>query len=88
MFSTNFSIIYFIISLEPETPIHAFNLLADRSFIQRGLFEELVEIIRLRNLLVHGYWVIDEKIIYDAVKKNFRSVEEFIERVSLFVRSI
>jgi len=88
MFSTNFSIIYFIISLEPETPIRALKLLADRSFIQRSLSEELVKIIRLRNLLVHGYWVIDDKIIYDAVKKNFRYVEEFIERVSLFVGGI
>jgi uncharacterized protein YutE (UPF0331/DUF86 family) len=47
-----------------------------------------VKIIRLRNLLVHRYWVIDDKIIYDAVKKNFRSVEEFIKRVSLFVGGI
>jgi uncharacterized protein YutE (UPF0331/DUF86 family) len=47
-----------------------------------------VKIIRLRNLLVHRYWVIDDKVIYDAVKKNFRYVEEFIERVSLFVGSI
>ena len=77
-----------IYGLEPETPIHALKLLADRSFIQRSLSEELVKIIRLRNLLVHRYWVIDDKIIYDAVKKNFRSVEEFIKRVLLFVGGI
>jgi uncharacterized protein YutE (UPF0331/DUF86 family) len=77
-----------IYDLEPETPTHALKLLADRSFIQRSLSEELVKIIRLRNLLVHRYWVIDDKVIYDAVKKNFRYVEEFIKRVSLFVGSI
>jgi uncharacterized protein YutE (UPF0331/DUF86 family) len=77
-----------IYDLEPETPTHALKLLADRGFIPRSVSEELVKIIRLRNLLVHRYWVIDDKIIYDVVKKNFRYVEEFIERVWLFVGSI
>jgi uncharacterized protein YutE (UPF0331/DUF86 family) len=77
-----------IYGLEPETPIHALRLLADKSFIQRSLFEELAKIIRLRNLLVHRYWVIDDKIIYDSIKRNFRYVEEFIERVSLLAGSI
>jgi uncharacterized protein YutE (UPF0331/DUF86 family) len=85
-------IIFTLYLIHPEKferiGIHALKLLADRSFIQRSLFEELVKIIMLRNLLVHRYGIIDDKIIYDAVKKNFKYVEEFIERVFLFVRSI
>ena len=77
-----------IYGLEPETPIHALKLLADKNFIQRSLSEELVKIIKLRNLLVHRYRVIDDKIIYDTIKKDFRYVGEFIERVSLLVGGI
>ncbi len=77
-----------IYGLEPETPIHALKLLADKNLIQRSLFEELVKIIKLRNLLVHRYWVIDDKIIYDAIKKDFKYVEEFIKRVLLLVGGI
>jgi len=47
-----------------------------------------VKIIKLRNLLVHRYWVIDDKIIYDAIKKDFKYVEEFIKRVLLLVGGI
>ncbi len=77
-----------IYGLEPETPIHALKLLADKNLIQRSLSEELVKIIKLRNLLVHRYWVIDDKIIYDAIKKDFKYVEEFIKRVLLLVGGI
>jgi uncharacterized protein YutE (UPF0331/DUF86 family) len=77
-----------IYGLEPETPIHALKLLADKNFIQRSLSEELVKIIKLRNLLVHRYWVVDDKIIYDAIKKDFKYVEEFIKRVLLLVGGI
>jgi len=47
-----------------------------------------VKIIKLRNLLVHRYWVIGDKVIYDAIKKDFRYVEEFIKRVLLLVGGI
>jgi uncharacterized protein YutE (UPF0331/DUF86 family) len=47
-----------------------------------------VKIIKLRNLPVHRYWAIDDKIIYDAIKKDFKYVEEFIKRVLLLVGGI
>jgi uncharacterized protein YutE (UPF0331/DUF86 family) len=47
-----------------------------------------VKIIKLRNLLVHRYWVVDDKIIYDAIKRDFKYVEEFIKRVLLLVGGI
>jgi uncharacterized protein YutE (UPF0331/DUF86 family) len=47
-----------------------------------------VKIIKLRNLLVHRYWVVDDKVIYDAIKKDFEYVEEFIKRVLLLVGGV
>jgi uncharacterized protein YutE (UPF0331/DUF86 family) len=47
-----------------------------------------VKIIKLRNLLVHRYWVVDDKVIYDAIKKDFKYVEEFIKRVLLLVGGV
>lgn len=37
--------------------------------------------MRLRNLLVHRYWVIDDKRIYEEVRKNFGKIIELINRV-------
>ncbi|MFZ8791136.1 MAG: HepT-like ribonuclease domain-containing protein [Thermosphaera aggregans] len=47
-----------------------------------------MKIIKLRNLFVHRYWVVDDKVIYDAIKKDFKYVEEFIERVLLLVGGV
>lgn len=37
--------------------------------------------IRLRNLLTHRYWAIDDQQVYNAVKDDFRSVDIFLEIV-------
>ncbi|MEM2153035.1 MAG: HepT-like ribonuclease domain-containing protein [Candidatus Bathyarchaeia archaeon] len=37
--------------------------------------------IRLRNLLVHRYWTIDDERIYASVKSNFESVRNFLKRL-------
>ena len=38
-------------------------------------------LIRLRNLLVHRYWTIDDERIYASVKSNFESVRNFLKRL-------
>ncbi|MGB9672310.1 MAG: HepT-like ribonuclease domain-containing protein, partial [Candidatus Norongarragalinales archaeon] len=37
--------------------------------------KDLTALVRLRNLLVHRYWVINDDQIYNAIKSNFRAVE-------------
>jgi len=39
--------------------------------------EDLVKILRLRNLLVHRYWEIDDRRVYTSVRESFKCVEEF-----------
>jgi Protein of unknown function DUF86. len=33
-----------------------------------------VALIRLRNLLVHRYWVIDDERVYWSVRNNFKCI--------------
>jgi uncharacterized protein YutE (UPF0331/DUF86 family) len=68
-----------LLDRRPETPIHAFRLLAERGLISNEVSMELSELVRLRNLLVHRYWVIDDEKVYESIKRDFRCVEEFIE---------
>lgn len=68
-----------LLDRRPETPIHAFRLLAERGLISNEASMELSELVRLRNLLVHRYWVIDDEKVYESIKRDFRCVEEFIE---------
>jgi len=43
--------------------------------------EDLTAIMRMRNLLVHRYWLADDSIIYTSVRKNFGCVSEFLRVV-------
>ncbi|MEM0376852.1 MAG: HepT-like ribonuclease domain-containing protein [Thermofilum sp.] len=68
-------------SEEPETPTHALTVLRDRGLLTEPEREDLVRLTRLRNLLVHRYWVVDDERIYASVKKDFKSLRSFIERL-------
>ncbi|MDK6027918.1 DUF86 domain-containing protein [Ignisphaera sp. 4213-co] len=67
--------------LEPTTPIQTFRFLADRGLVNSDELRDIEALIRLRNLLVHRYWVIDDRRIYENVKNDFRSVKRFVERL-------
>ena len=42
---------------------------------------DIVSLFKLRNLLVHRYWIIDDEKIYHNVKRDFKNILDFIERV-------
>ena len=67
--------------LQPETPIHALKILKDKHLVTEQEYIDLVNLFKLRNLLVHRYWIIDDEKIYHNVKRNFRNIVNFIERV-------
>lgn len=68
--------------LEPQTPVQTLRLLADRGLITGEELGDFVKLVRLRNLVVHRYWVVDDKRIYDSVRRNFRRIVDFTERIS------
>jgi uncharacterized protein YutE (UPF0331/DUF86 family) len=43
--------------------------------------KDLTAIMRLRNLLTHRYWIIDDTKIYDSIKNNFKAVDNFLRSV-------
>jgi len=38
-------------------------------------------LVRLRNLLTHRYWIIDDNQVYNSIKNDFKSVNKFLESV-------
>ncbi len=43
--------------------------------------DDLEALISLRNLLIHRYWTIDDRQIYDSIRSDFEYVERFLEKV-------
>ena len=65
---------------EPLSYSECFSLL-DEEGITDEVAQELVKIVRLRNLLTHRYWVIDDKQVYESIKNDFKGVDSFLECV-------
>jgi uncharacterized protein YutE (UPF0331/DUF86 family) len=65
---------------EPLSYSECFRLL-DEEGICGNCAKDLTAIVRLRNLLTHRYWAIDDKQVYDSVKDDFRGVDKFVESV-------
>jgi len=64
---------------EPRSYSECYKLLEEKSFIDCS--EDLVKMTRLRNILVHRYWTVDDVKVYDSIKRNFKCVEQLIENV-------
>ena len=67
--------------IKPMTPIQTFNVLVGKHLIKSDEFIDFIKLVRLRNLLVHRYWIVNDKLIYDNIKKNFSKVKSFLERI-------
>ena len=65
--------------LEPQSFSECFKLLEERQV--HDCAKDLTAITRLRNLLTHHYWTIDDKRIFESIRNNFGSVDEFIRKV-------
>ena len=66
---------------KPKTPIHAISFLKETLSIPEETYNDVVNIVKLRNLLVHRYWIIDDRKIYENMKNNFEKILNFIERI-------
>jgi uncharacterized protein YutE (UPF0331/DUF86 family)/predicted nucleotidyltransferase len=62
-----------------------FSRLGSRGVIPRDLASKLSSAARLRNLLVHRYWAIDDERVYGSVKEGLRDFECFISCIREFL---
>ncbi|MEM0079625.1 MAG: HepT-like ribonuclease domain-containing protein [Candidatus Nezhaarchaeales archaeon] len=65
---------------------HALSILRRKGLLTELEYEGLARLIRLWNLLVHGYWTIDDERVYASVKSNLKSVKNFLERLREYVK--
>lgn len=66
--------------LKPQSYAECFKVMEEKS-ICSNCARDLTAIIRLRNLLTHRYWAIDDKQIYDSIKDDFKGVDRFLRSV-------
>jgi len=57
-----------------------------KGVLPEDLASKLASVARLRNLLVHRYWAIDDEKVYKSVKKGFKDFEDFITHIRGFLK--
>ncbi|MCS7364697.1 MAG: DUF86 domain-containing protein [archaeon GB-1867-035] len=62
-----------------------FTRLGKKGVIPSELAEKLASVTRLRNLLVHRYWEIDDWRVYKSVKKGLSDFNDFINYIRKFL---
>lgn len=65
---------------------HIFRRLVEHKVISPRIGEEMEKLTRLRNLIIHRYWEIDDSRIYRETKSNgLKIIEDLIKEVEEYV---
>ncbi len=68
-------------NIKPTSFSECFKILLDKNIIDNNIYTDLRNMLKLRNLLVHRYWLVDDRVIYDNIRSDFRSIKRFVEIV-------
>jgi len=69
----------------PEEYKDVFEILEESSIIPKPLSKRLQNMARFRNLLVHQYTRIDERIVFKILKEDLKDVKEFVRCILNFI---
>jgi uncharacterized protein YutE (UPF0331/DUF86 family) len=61
----------------PKSYAEAFQILAEQGIVPTSFLPALLQMARFRNRLVHLYWELDEKMIYDILQHNLGDFDAF-----------
>jgi len=73
-------------SRAPDSYSECFELLGQKKILNIDLSKEMSRFAKFRNLLVHLYWKVDDRMVVDILKNDLHSINGFIEEIIVFVK--
>jgi len=70
----------------PNSYSECFEILYSLNIITQDLTQKLIKMAKFRNLLIHIYWEVDDKKIYEISKKDLGDIEEFLGQIGEFIK--
>jgi uncharacterized protein YutE (UPF0331/DUF86 family) len=71
----------------PETYADIFVQLRNIGVIDHSICERFVKMAKFRNRLVHLYWEIDKKMLYEIIRDNLEDFKLFEQNVVKFLKT-
>ena len=65
----------------PETYKDSVEIISKKGVISNSLGSDLVNLVKLRNVIIHVYMDIDPAIIYESAKRASSDLQEFVEGI-------
>ncbi|ACI19837.1 type VII toxin-antitoxin system HepT family RNase toxin [Dictyoglomus thermophilum] len=65
----------------PKDYSDTFRVLFENGFLEKEFFENLVNMVKFRNRLVHIYWEIDNEFLYSILKNNVKDLKALINKI-------
>lgn len=68
-----------------ESPAECFEILEQGKVINASLAASLRKMARFRNLLIHRYWEVEERKVYEYAKKDLGDFDRFIRKIAEYL---
>lgn len=72
----------------PNTYSDIFVILAELNVLPRDFTDKLIPMARFRNRLVHVYWEIDDRMVWDILHNNLSDIKDFIAYVKKYLFNV
>lgn len=69
----------------PEDYGDTFTVMREVGAIEKGFAEELVKMAKFRNRLVHLYWEVDDRQLYEILQTRLDDFKKFLNSISTFL---
>jgi len=66
----------------PESYAGCFEIIQDFGVIDKKLAAEMAELARFRNVLVHLYWKVDNKLVVEHTRNRLEVVERYLKEIA------
>lgn len=70
----------------PADYADVFRVMGEAQLLPAELIDQMTDMARFRNLLVHVYWAIDHEKVYDSLRSRLGTLEAFASHMSRWVK--
>jgi uncharacterized protein YutE (UPF0331/DUF86 family) len=71
----------------PESYAGCFDLLLEGQLIKADLSMQMSDFARFRNILVHGYWEVNNRRVIEKLKNDLEYIEDFLRTAAALAES-
>ena len=70
----------------PKSYAESFVILAEQGVIPNSFLPTMLQMVRFRNRLVHLYWEVDEKTLYEILQHNLGDFDTFAQYILAYLK--